>query len=122
MGKSTVLQKALEEIEGKYRILNFGDMMLEAALEKKIVKDRDEMRKLEPHVQKEIQKRGAMKIAKASKKENVIVDTHATIKTAKGYLPGLPKWVLDELQPDTIVVVEADAAEIKGRRKSDETH
>jgi len=47
------------------------------------------------------------------------VDTHCTIKTPSGFLPGLPKWVLEELQPDIFVLIEADADEILLRRISD---
>ncbi len=121
VGKSTVLQRALEEIEDKYTILNFGDAMLDVALERGVVKDRDEMRRLDPGVQKDIQRMAARRIADASKTENIVVDTHAMIKTPRGYLPGLPVWVLEELMPSLIVVVEADPEEISGRRSSDET-
>lgn len=121
VGKSTVLQRALEEITDKFRILNFGDAMLNVALERGVVKDRDEMRRLDPGVQKDIQRMAARKIAGAAKTENIVVDTHAMIKTPSGYLPGLPVWVLEELMPSLIVVVEADADEISGRRSSDET-
>ncbi|RMF89680.1 MAG: adenylate kinase [Methanobacteriota archaeon] len=121
VGKSTVVQRALQEIETGYRVINFGDAMLEVALERGVVKDRDEMRRLDPGVQKDIQRMGAKKIAEAARSENILVDTHATIKTPRGYLPGLPIWVLEELSPDVIVVVEADPEEIAGRRSSDET-
>ncbi len=121
VGKSTVLQRALEEVEEKYRVINFGDAMLEVALEREVVKDRDEMRRLEPELQKDIQRMGARKIADVAKTTNVIVDTHATIKTTKGYLPGMPIWVLEELMPSVITVVEADPDEIARRRSSDDT-
>lgn len=121
VGKSTVLQRALEDVKEKYRIINFGDAMLEVALERGVVKGRDEMRRLEPGIQKEIQRAGARKIAELSKTTNVIVDTHATIKTIKGYLPGMPIWVLEELMPSLITVVEANPDEISGRRSSDDT-
>jgi adenylate kinase len=121
VGKSTVLQRALEEIEDKYSILNFGDAMLEVALERGVVKDRDEMRRLDPHAQKDIQRMAARKIAGAFKTGNIVVDTHAMIKTSRGYLPGLPVWVLEELMPSLIVVVEAGPDEISARRSSDET-
>src|ERR1051326_4658002 len=52
---------------------------------------------------------------------DVIVDTHCSIKTPTGYLPGLPAWVLEALQPSTIVLVEADPREIAGRRAKDAT-
>ena len=53
--------------------------------------------------------------------ENVIVDTHCTIKTPKGYMPGLPEWVLKKLKPTAIVVVEADPEEIYNRRSKDKS-
>jgi adenylate kinase len=121
VGKSTVLLKALEDVEAEYKIINFGDKMLEVALERGIVKERDEMRRLDSDIQKDIQRMGGIKIAEAAKTSNVIVDTHATIKTPKGYLPGLPVWVLEELMPMLIVVVEADPMEISSRRSSDDT-
>ena len=118
-GSTTVLKKALNEI--KYLHLNYGDTMIKIAKEKKIAEDRDEMRKLSPEVQKEIQREAAKALKKQSESDNVVVDTHCTIRTPSGYLPGLPKWVLEELDPDAFILVEADPDEILIRRISDET-
>ena len=118
-GSTTVLTKALEELD--YLHINYGDIMLEIAKKDGIVDDRDAMRKLAPEVQKEIQKNAAKSIKERSKQSNIIVDTHCTIKTPKGFLPGLPKWVLDELQPDMFVLLEADGDEILMRRINDTT-
>jgi adenylate kinase len=43
------------------------------------------------------------------------------VKTPKGYLAGLPEWVLKEIMPDIIVLVETDDDQILMRRMSDET-
>ena len=51
----------------------------------------------------------------------MIIDTHASVKTPKGYLAGLPEWVLRELMPDVIVLVETDEDQILARRLADET-
>lgn len=118
-GSTTVLTKALEYLD--YLHINYGDVMLEIAKEDGLVDDRDAMRKLAPEVQKEIQKNAAKNIKGRSKQSNIIVDTHCTIKTPKGFLPGLPKWVLDELQPDMFVLLEADGDEILMRRIKDTT-
>lgn len=117
-GKTTVLNKAIEigNLKEKYKIVNYGDVMLEEAKIKNLVKNRDEMRKLSPEIQKEIQKNAARKIGKM---DNVIVDTHASIATPKGYLPGLPEWVLKEIMPNCIILVEADPKEILERRSKD---
>lgn len=120
-GKTTVLSGALEKLKGKFEIVNYGDEMMKAAEKKKIVKHRDEMRKLAPETQKKIQKLAAESIAKKAKKTSIIVDTHCCIKTPKGYLPGLPKWVIEKIKPNQIVLVEADPNEIAARRAKDET-
>ena len=92
-GSTTVLNKALEQVD--YLHLNYGDIMTEIAIEEGIVDDRDALRKLPADTQKEIQR--------------------------KGFLPGLPKWVLEGLNPDTFVMIEANPDEILYRRLSDET-
>lgn len=118
-GSTTILNKTLEEVD--YLHLNYGDIMTEIAIEEKIVNDRDELRKLPAETQKVIQEKAAKKIKEQSETENVIVDTHCTISTPAGFLPGLPEWVLRELQPDLFILVEANHDEIIYRRLSDDT-
>jgi adenylate kinase len=120
-GKTTVLNGAIEKLKDRYEIINYGDEMFRIASERKLVQHRDEMRKLSPEVQKDIQKLAAESIAERSKEISVIVDTHSTIKTPKGYLPGLPIWVIEKLNPDQIILVEADPDEIIIRRLKDAT-
>jgi len=125
-GKTTLAKRALEilkEEEGKsqYEILNYGDIAFEIAKERDNVQNRDEIRKLKLSEQKEIQRLAAKRIANASKDKSVIIDTHCTISTPKGYIPGLPEWVLRELQPDLMIIIEASPEEIVKRRKKDET-
>ncbi|WP_456419089.1 adenylate kinase [Methanocaldococcus infernus] len=124
VGSTTVTNKAVEKLreEGiNYKIVNFGTVMLEIAKEEGLVENRDQLRKLPPEKQKEIQRLAGKRIAEMAKEEDIIVDTHSTIKTPKGYLPGLPIWVLEELKPDIIVLVEADSNEVLMRRLKDET-
>ncbi|MBC7100477.1 adenylate kinase [Methanothermobacter tenebrarum] len=118
-GSTTVLKHALEDLD--YINVNYGDVMLEIAKSEGLVEDRDQLRKLSPEKQKKIQKAAAKSIRERSKETNIIVDTHCTIKTPTGFLPGLPQWVLEELQPDMFVLIEADPEEIFMRRISDET-
>ncbi|AAM01242.1 adenylate kinase [Methanopyrus kandleri] len=119
VGATTVTTEAVKELEG-YEHVNYGDVMLEIAKEEGLVEHRDEIRKLPAEKQREIQRLAARRIAKmAEEKEGIIVDTHCTIKTPAGYLPGLPIWVLEELQPDVIVLIEADPDEIMMRRVKD---
>jgi len=120
VGATTVTEKAVEQLDG-FELVNYGDVMLEIAKEEGLVEDRDEIRKLPAEKQREIQKLAAKRIAEMAKdaEGGVIVDTHCTIKTPAGYLPGLPEWVLKELDPDMLVLIEADPDEIMMRRVKD---
>jgi adenylate kinase len=116
VGKTTVMKRAAEGIDIEF--VTFGTVMIDIAKEQGLVKDRDEMRKLTVDQQKDLQIKTAEKV---SKMKNVIVDTHCTIKTPKGYMPGLPEWVVKKLNPDTILLIEASPEEIYNRRINDET-
>ncbi len=113
-GKTSIMEAVAKEI--RYTIVNYGSVMFEIARLRELVEHRDDMRKLPVSVQKELQKEAASKIGRM---KDVIVDTHLTIKTPSGYLPGLPIWVLNEINPDLIVVVEAKPHEILRRRRTD---
>ena len=114
VGKTTVMKKAAEGMNIKF--VTFGTIMEEIAKEMKLVKNRDEMRKLTLDQQKKIQIKSAEKVAKMG---NIILDTHCTIKTPKGYMPGLPEWVVKRINPIAIVIVEANPEEIYNRRAND---
>lgn len=115
-GKTTVLNLLRER---GYSIVNFGDSMYEMALEDKLVENRDEMRKkLTPEQTKELQIKVARKISKLNPQ---ILDTHATVKTPYGYLPGLPYYILKLLNIKAFVLITAQPEEIMLRRKEDPT-
>ncbi len=116
VGKTTVMKKAAEGLD--FQFITFGTAMFEEAKAKGLVEHRDETRTLSASQQLDLQMKAAETIAKTA---NAIVDTHCTIKTPQGYLPGLPEAVLKKLKPSTIVVVEADPEEIYNRRVSDTT-
>jgi len=120
VGKTTVINASLEALKEEgvdYTSINFGTCMFEVACEQGNVHDRDEMRRLDQDVQCSLQKTAAQVIAKIN--ENVIIDTHCTVSTPSGYLAGLPAWVLNEMRPDIIVLVETDEDQILKRRLSD---
>ena len=116
VGKTTVMKKAAEGMDIEF--VTFGTVMVDIAKETGLVKDRDEMRTLTLEQQKDLQIKSAEKIASMG---NVILDTHCTVKTLKGYMPGLPEWVIKKLNPTAIVVVEAGPEEIYNRRTNDAT-
>ena len=122
VGKTTVVNEALKRLQEQgieYKSINFGTFMFEVARNDNVVENRDQMRTLDRAVQKRLQQRAAQAIAQVP--GNVLIDTHASVKTPKGYLAGLPEWVLRELMPDIIVLVETDDDQILMRRLSDET-
>lgn len=126
-GSSTVIKEALKlrkesgSVESEFIPKNYGDVMFDVAVEKGLVKNRDEMRKLSVEKQREMQMHACNKIAEWRKSMNLIIDTHCTIKTPLGYLPGLPEHVLRNLNPDLFVLIEATPEEIFGRRQTDKT-
>ncbi|MEM0141226.1 MAG: adenylate kinase [Thermoplasmatales archaeon] len=115
VGKTTVLGNL---VNAGLTVENFGDIMLKQAVSKGYVNDRDEMRKMPPKLQLEIQKGAADYF---SKKKSVIIDTHLSIKTTSGFLPGIPWHILEILKPDLIVSLEADPHDIFLRRANDST-
>ncbi len=119
VGKSTITRLALKRTAINFRLVNFGDLMFEEAVKQGLVKHRDEMRKLDPMVQKQLQLRAAQRIVEIARDEPVLLDTHATIRTPLGYLLGFPKEVIETIRPNFIVIIEATPSEILGRRLRD---
>ncbi|NJE61659.1 adenylate kinase [Thermococcus sp. 21S7] len=119
VGKSTITRLALRKTKVRFRLVNFGDLMFEEAVAAGLVSHRDEMRKLNPEIQKELQMKAAERIVEMSKSEPILIDTHATIRTPVGYLLGFPREVIEVINPNFIVIIEATPSEILGRRLRD---
>jgi len=121
VGKSTVIEGALKQLETKgveYELIIYGDVMLEL-LKRKGITHRDEMRKFPVGPYREVQREAGKQIARVAKRKPVLVDTHCLVKKPEGYYPGLPGWVLEELKPESIVIIEASPEEVAGRRTKD---
>jgi len=112
-GKTTVMKKVMERKEVNF--ITYGTVMLEIAKEMGI-RDRDEMRKLPIEKQRKLQELTAEKVSEMG---DVVIDTHCTIKTPSGYLPGFPYRILKKLNPRLIILIEAGANEIIERRAKD---
>ena len=122
VGKSTVVSKALEELRRggvRCELINYGDVMLEMVRERTGISDRDKMRKVPIDLYREIQREAAERIAAGAKGERVLVDTHCLVRKPEGYYPGLPRWVLEALKPESIVLIEAKPEEVVRRRLGD---
>jgi len=114
-GKTSVLNG----LKTDYKIVNYGDLMLEIEKKEFGIKDRDEMRKLPMEKQKLAQKLVAEELARMP--EKVILDTHCSIATPSGYYPGLPFRFLKLWNVDAFVYITADVKAIAARRQNDPT-
>ncbi|WP_298278069.1 adenylate kinase [Ferroplasma sp.] len=114
VGKSTILEMVSKKTQ--YEIINFGSLMFDMAVDLDLVKSRDDIRRLDVDTQKNLQKKASNKIGKM---DNIIIDTHMSIKSPAGYLPGLPEWVLRELMVSSYFLIESTPEEIKRRREND---
>ncbi len=122
VGKTTVVTEVFNQLQQKnlkIENLTFGTIMFEEA-QKLGISNRDEMRKLSVDEQKNLQIKSAQTIAQINA-DVVLIDTHLFIKTNSGYLPGLPKDILDYLLPTNLVLVEAKPQDILNRRANDPT-
>jgi adenylate kinase len=117
VGKTTVVQGVVAGFPGA-KLVNFGTVMLEAALSLRWVKNRDEIRKMTVEKQKRIQRLAAAKIAKMGGTA-ILVDTHLFIRTDEGFWPGLPFEVVRAMKPTHLILVEATPEEIAKRRRAD---
>lgn len=117
VGKSTVLEEAILLSDKDYKLVNYGDKMMETAKEHGV--NRDEMKELDVETYREIQEEAAEKILELSKDHDVLVDTHSAVKTPHGYIPGLPRRSVEEMDPSKIIMLTASAEEIWERTQED---
>lgn len=120
VGSSTVVKALQKRGTVPFNYLNFGDIMLRLGENKNYLKDRDQIRKLPVKKQKELQLLSAVEIQERTY-QILLVDTHCTIKTPEGYLPGFPRTILEQLDPAAIIIIEAEPKDIANRRKGDQT-
>ncbi len=117
VGKTTVVDKVVSGYGGA-KLANFGTLMLETGISLKMVKHRDELRKLPVEKQRKLQRAAASSIAKM-KEKLVVVDTHLFVRTPEGFWPGLPFDVVRAMKPTHLILVEASPDEIAARRATD---
>lgn len=123
-GKTTVcgfVEKLGKKAGVQINVINYGTVMLEILQKSRRHLERDEMRKDAVEIQRGMQRQVAEAVAEKAKQFNgiTIVDTHMVINTPEGYLPGLSSNNLSILQPQLLVLVEAEPSEISSRRLKD---
>jgi adenylate kinase len=123
-GKTTTLEAIKNRND--IIILNFGSEMMEIISNKYThVKNRDDIRKnLTPaqieEIQAEVSKR-IQRIADQNLDKIIIVDTHASIKTPFGYLPGIHNKMLENMKVSGFVYITTRYEEIIARRANDKS-
>jgi len=125
-GKTTVCNETLklsEQTQKKIEVINYGSIMVELSHKRGKSLHRDELRRSGLTFQRNLQAEAAKIISKKTSEVqgDIIVDTHMSIKAASGYLAGLPFHVLQLLNPDMLVLVEAEPHEVLSRRFKDRT-
>ncbi len=113
-GKSTVMKSVLsdKDLSEKYVRVSYGDY-----LEKEGI-DRDKFRSYSIDEQQEFQKKVFPQILKIETNgKEIILDTHAYIRTLEGFLPGLPSF--SGLDPRRIILFNASTDEIQKRIMND---
>jgi len=125
-GKTTVCNevvKLAERIRKKVEVINYGSVMVELSHKSGKSLHRDELRRSGLTFQRNLQAEAAKIISKkmTEVQGDLIVDTHMSIKTVDGYWAGLPFHVLQLLNPEMLILVEAEPLEVLSRRLKDKT-
>ena len=120
-GKTTVISKVFEDnaISDKYQKVVYGDLVSRHISDLGI--DRDMVRTLPLKKQQSFQKE-IFSVINNMEKENgkeVVLDTHAFVRTVEGFLPGLPEWA--DVKPKRFLLITADNEVIRQRMANDAT-
>jgi adenylate kinase len=120
VGASRVCEAARRRLGDEYTLVNFGDVMLEEALEHGLAEGRETLTELPIRDQRLLQRRAAELIARKPVEGALLVNTHLVVHTTHGFIPGLPDGVRSEVDPSTIAVVDASPETIRRRRETSE--
>ena len=123
-GKTTVcnfVEKFAKNAGVEVNVINYGTVMMGILEKHGKTMERDAMRKDSLENQRKLQKEVAEAVTEKIRQLEglTIIDTHMSIKTPEGYLPGLPSHNLQLLEPGMLVLVEAQPREISSRRMKD---
>ena len=117
VGLSSVCQAVRRGLGDGYKLINFGDVMLEQAATMGITTERAQLGKLSQTETRRLQRRAGEFVAEEAASTNVLLSTHLAVETPTGYVQGLPAEVLHDVSPDAFVLVEAEPGTILERRR-----
>ncbi len=118
-GKTSIVDGVIKEGGRiKYKTVSMGTEMNNLAVKKRLVKNRDEIRKLHPKTIEKLRGEALVKISKMN--GNLILDTHATVKSANRYVPGFSSREIGILSGlKAFVYIDSEATDIIIRRARD---
>lgn len=108
VGVSTVLESFKED----FTVLNFADIVMKIS----DIHSRGFIDFLTNYQLREISYNVIKYINNLDKSKPILIDTYCSVRTKKGYIPTFPHYLLNQLQPDSIILIEADAEDIIDRR------
>ncbi len=119
VGKTSVVKEVVSRLNLTH--IHWGDLSKEVALKQGLINEVDELRKLDLKQQLQIKELVVQEILNVAKQTDgeLIIETHAAIKTPQGFLPGLEMKTIKSLDPDVFIVVEADPELVFQRRLLD---
>jgi len=120
VGKTLVINGVIEKTG--IELVNWGDLTEEIAKAQGLVEERDDIRKMSFKKQLPIQEKVAQRIIEIARhQENLLIETHAAVKTPQGFWAGLNYDSIRKIMPDTFIALETSAENIMSRRKNDKT-
>lgn len=120
-GKTSLLERFSQKNKD-WKIYSYGTMLLEVAKKEAGIKHRDDLRKMNRETYRKLQRDLGRKLARMQEKEpRLIIDTHSSIKTSAGYLPGWSEDVLREFNIFGFILITAPIEDIIERRMRDTT-
>ncbi len=118
VGLSSVCQTVRRKLGDGYKLINFGDVMLEQAATSGVTTGRGDLATLSQRQTRRLQRRAGEFVADEAESTNIILSTHLAVETQAGYIQGLPTEVLHDVSPTTFALVEASPETILERRQN----
>lgn len=117
VGKTSILTP----LAADYKVVNMGSEMLEVAKEEYGLTNRDEIREYHrKNLDKEIKLRGKILRRISAMGEDIILDTHVSVKVGNRFTPGFNMDDIKTLEGlKAIIYIDASTKEILARRRQD---
>jgi adenylate kinase len=116
VGLSSICQEVRKQLDDDYKLVNFGDSMLEQAAARDITTNRDELSSLTQRETRRLQRRAGEYVGDLADDNDILLAAHLAVQTNAGYVHGLPDSVLHDISPSAFVLVEASPETIIDRR------